>query len=277
MAVTTGLAPESEKERLAALARYDIVDTPPEEAFDRISALVARLLAVPIAMVSFVDSDRVWLKSVYGVDVRDIPRSDSMCSAVITRVEPYLVADLAADPLWSNSALVKGELGARFYAGVPLTTPEGHNVGALCVIDVEPRQATAEELATLTDLASITVHQLELRLLALGESPQPVESPERNGVEEPVAWEDPPERKVKASEEWAPLLQHVAQRTGHWAKLRHYDGETSAYRAAAQLRKRDDLPPGHWEFLARRDSDGGSNLFARVSGSKPGGRGSPTS
>lgn len=87
-------------------------------------------------------------------------------------------------------------------------------------------------------------------------------------MDEAVAWEDPPERKAKPSEEWTPLLNQVARRVGHWAKLRHYDGETSAYRAAAQLRKRDDLPPGHWEFLARRDSDGGSNLFARVTGAK---------
>lgn len=258
-----------ERARLDALARYAIVDTPPEDAFDRITGLAARLLDAPVAMMSFVDADRVWFKSTHGADVTEIPRSHGMCSVTITRDHPYLVSDLTADPKWSRSSLVTRDPGARSYVGAPLTTADGHRLGGIFVLDDRTRQPTPQELATLEDLASITMHQLDLRLAALGESPESGGANAQATTEGPVAWEDPPERKVRAAEEWEPLLRHVAQRVGHWAKLRHYDGETSAYRAAAQLRKRDDLPPGHWEFLARRDSAGGSNLFARVSGTRP--------
>ena len=266
MAALTGLAPEQEQARLDALARYAILDTPPEEAFDRITALTARLMAAQVAMMSFVDADRVWVKSTHGADLTEITREQSMCSMTITRRDPYLVRDLTVDPKWRDSPLVTSELEVRFYAGAPLTTADGHNVGTLCALDPAPREATADELQTLKDLASIAMNQLELRVSALSDDPQTGGRDDDGAVDGPVAWEDPPERKVKPSEEWAPLLNHVAQRVGHWAKLRHYDGETSAYRAAAQLRRRDDLPPGHWEFLARRDSEGGSNLFARVTG-----------
>ena len=252
------MTPENEEARIAAVARYSVLDTEREEAFDHITALAARLLDAPISLMSIVDSDRIWVKSSHGVDVKELTRTKGMCSATILSDQPYLVTDAAAHPEWRDSPLVAKE-GVRFYAGAPLRTPDGHALGGLSVADRKPRQATADELATLEDLASLAMHQLELRLSA---RPPAAESPG-------VSWEDPPQSKVRAAEDWAPLLAHIAQRPGHWAKLRHYDGETSAYRAAAQLRKRDDLPKGHWEFLARRAADGGSDLFARVSAESP--------
>lgn len=267
MAAATGLAPDKEQARLDALARYAILDTPREEAFDRITALTARLMAAQVAMVSFVDADRVWLKSTHGIDLTELSRETAMCSMTITQNDPYLVTDLSADPKWRDSPLVNSDLEIRFYAGAPLTTADGHNLGTLCALDRAPRKASADELQTLKDLASIAMNQLELRLTALRDEPPATNEDGQGELAESLTWEDPPERKVKPSEEWTPLLNQVARRVGHWAKLRHYDGETSAYRAAAQLRKRDDLPPGRWEFLARRDSGGGSNLFARVTGS----------
>ena len=259
MGLDAGLIPKNEEARLAAVARYGILDTGHEEVFDRLTALTARLLDAPGAMMSFVDAERVWIKSAKGVELREVSRRDSPCAMTIMRDEPYLVPDAAADPQWKDSPLVAGDFGLRFYAGAQLRTSDGFNLGGLCVIDQQPREATSAELQTLEDLASIAMHQLDLRLAALGELP---------GVEEPseaISWEDPPQRKVRPPEEWAPLLAQVSQRPGHWAKLRHYTGETSAYRAAAQLRDRDDLPEGHWEFLARRSPEGGSDLFARVS------------
>ena len=263
MGISAGLKPDNEQARLAAVARYAILDTGREEVFDRLTALTARLLATTGAMMSFVDADRVWVKSALGVDVRELPREHSMCSVTITREEPYLVTDASADPRWKESPLVAGDFGLRFYAGAPLRTADGFNLGGLCVVDSKPRQATSAELETLEDLASIAMHQLDLRLAALGE-PAPVEE-----ASDTISWEDPPQRKVRPPEEWGPLLAQVSQRPGHWAKLRHYTGETSAYRAAAQLRERDDLPRGHWEFLARRAPEGGSDLFARVSAAEP--------
>ena len=258
MGINAGLIPTNEQARLAAVERYAILDTGREEAFDRLTALTARLLDAPGAMISFVDSDRVWVKSAQGVELNEVPRQHSPCAVTIMSDRPYLVPDASADPQWKDSPLVS-DIGLRFYAGAPLRTSDGFNLGGLCVVATEPRHATDAELRTLEDLASIAVHQLDLRLAALGDSAQ---------AEEPadtISWEDPPQRKVRPPEEWGPLLAQVSQRPGHWAKLRHYTGETSAYRAASQLRERDDLPQGHWEFLARRSPEGGSDLFARVS------------
>ena len=255
-----GLLPENETARLAAVTRYAILDTDNEEVFDRLTGLTARLLDAPGAMMSIVDSDRVWVKAAQGVELKEVPRDEAMCSVTILHDEPYQVPDASADPLWKNTPLVA--TGAvRFYAAAQLKTPDGFNLGSLCVLDQRPREATPQELETLEDLASIAMHQLELRLAARGEG--------ETKESEVISWEDPPQRKVRPPEEWGPLLDQVAQRPGHWAKLRHYDGETSAYRAAAQLREREDLPEGHWEFLARRSPDGGSDLFARLSASKP--------
>lgn len=259
MGINAGLIPSNEKSRLAAVERYGILDTEREEAFDQLTALTARLLDAPGAMISFVDSDRVWVKSAQGVELKEVKREHSPCAVTIMGDKPYLIPDASSDPRWKDSPLVAGEMRLRFYAGAPLKTSDGFNLGGLCVVAPEPRHATEAELRTLEDLASIAVHQLDLRLAAIGESAPSEDPPDT------ISWEDPPQRKVRPPEEWGPLLAQVSQRPGHWAKLRHYTGETSAYRAASQLRERDDLPPGHWEFLARRSPEGGSDLFARVS------------
>lgn len=263
MGPSATLLPENEEARLAAVRRYGILDSEREEVFDRLTALAARLTGSPIALLSFVDSDRVWMKSRLGTDLEQVDRHHGMCSQAILGEGSYVVTDAAEDEQWKESPLVT-EGSVRFYAGAPLRTPDGHALGVLVVADVEPREVTPQELETLEDLASIAMHQLDVRLAAMGEASD--EAPDT------VSWEDPPQRKVRPPEEWAPLLDQVSQRPGHWAKLRHYSGETSAYRAAAQLRDRDDLPEGHWEFLARRSPEGGSDLFARVSATEPGDR-----
>ena len=266
--MTAGLIPQNEAARLAAVARYGILDTENEEVFDRLTALTARLLDAPAAMMSIVDADRVWVKSAQGLEVREVPRHEAMCAVTILQDDPYQVPDASADPRWKDTPIVAGDSAVRFYAAAQLRTPDGFNLGGLCVLDQRPRQATPQELETLEDLASIAMHQLDLRMAALGEA-------DAKPTEE-ISWEDPPQRKVRPPEEWGPLLDQVSQRPGHWAKLRHYDGETSAYRAAAQLRERTDLPDGHWEFLARRSPEGGSDLFARLSASKPSDRPRPS-
>ena len=160
------LDPHREKQRMEAVARYDILDTPPDGVFDRITALAARRFKVPISIISVVDHDRIWFKSHHGIAVKQIGRDPGLCASAILSDEAYVLVDASVDPRSLANPLVAGDFGLRFYAAVPLTTRDGHNLGTLCVIDKEPRPVTEEELADLNDLASLVVDQLELRLAA---------------------------------------------------------------------------------------------------------------
>ncbi len=153
-----------EPERLAALRRYDVLDTPRDGAFDRITALAAKHFDVPIAIVSIVDRDRIWFKSHHGIDVEEIGRDPGLCASAILHHEPWVVENAAVDPRTLANPLVAGELGLRFYAGAPLTTRDGHNLGTLCVIDQQPRRFSEEQTRTLSDMAAIVMDELELRL-----------------------------------------------------------------------------------------------------------------
>ncbi|PZO44317.1 MAG: hypothetical protein DCF17_04440 [Shackletoniella antarctica] len=153
-------------ERLAAVQRYHILDTPPDGAFDRITAIAARLFQVPIALVTVVDHDRIWFKSRHGLAVEQIDREPGLCASAILQGEVYAIADALQDPRTLTNSLVRGEFGLRFYAAAPLTTRDGYNLGTLCVIDRQPRQITADETQTLVDLAAVVMDELELRLSA---------------------------------------------------------------------------------------------------------------
>ncbi|HEY6933599.1 MAG TPA: GAF domain-containing SpoIIE family protein phosphatase [Marmoricola sp.] len=156
----------NEPQRLDAVRRYDVLDTPPDGAFERVTAMAARLFDVPISIVSIVDSDRIWFKSHHGLDVDEIGRDPGLCASAILQDGPWLVTDAACDPRTLTNPLVAGEFGLRFYAGMPLTTHDGYNLGTLCVIDREPRRVSDAEVATLRDLASVVMDELELRLSA---------------------------------------------------------------------------------------------------------------
>ncbi|MHC8373537.1 sensor histidine kinase [Pseudomonas sp. MDT1-85] len=147
--------------------RYAILDTPPDGAFDRVTAIAARLLDTPIAIVSIVDTDRIWFKSHHGLDANQIPRNSGLCASAILQSGPWLVTDARHDPRTLANPLVVGESGLQFYLGVPLHTHDGFNLGTLCVLDRKPRTATQEQIDTLTDLASVVMDQLELRLSAI--------------------------------------------------------------------------------------------------------------
>lgn len=156
-----------EEARLAAVRRYDILDTPPDGAFDRVAALAARICQVPISTITIVDEDRIWFKSALGIDgVEQIDREPGLCASAILKEGPYVVADAAIDPRTLNNSLVRGELGLRFYAGIPLRTEDGHKLGTLNVIDQQPREISDDQLASLEDLAAIVIDELELRLAA---------------------------------------------------------------------------------------------------------------
>lgn len=154
---------ETEALRMDAVRRYDILDTPPDRAFDRLTGLAARAFDTPIAIVSIVDTDRIWFKSHHGLDVEEIGRDPGLCASAILQDGPWLVEDARIDPRTLANPLVAGDFGLGFYLGVPLTTSDGHNLGTLCVLDFEPRQVHDQQVADLVDLASIVIDELELR------------------------------------------------------------------------------------------------------------------
>jgi PAS domain S-box-containing protein len=161
------LLPENEVERLAALHRYRILDTPAETAFDRITTLAARLFGVPFAIVSLVDESRTWFKSCYGFNAREVPRNDTICSFAVLFDDVFVVPDTKQDSRFACNPFVQGEPGICFYAGAPLLTHDGFNLGTLCLLDNKPREEfTQEQKATLKDLAAMVVDELELRLAA---------------------------------------------------------------------------------------------------------------
>ncbi|MBA2443995.1 MAG: GAF domain-containing protein, partial [Nocardioidaceae bacterium] len=131
--MATGAQAAQEQLRLAAVRRYDVLDTPPDDAFGRITALAARLLDVPIAIVSIVDADRIWFKSHHGVDVDQIDREPGLCASAVLQYGPWVVEDASVDPRTLAHPLVAGDFGLRFYVGIPLTTHDGYNLGTLCV------------------------------------------------------------------------------------------------------------------------------------------------
>lgn len=160
----TPLTGDEERERLAAVHRYGILDTPPDETFDRIAAMAARLLQVPIASITLVDEDRIWFKASHGLDgVTEVPREPGLCSSAILADDTYVISDAVTDPRAADNPLVRGELGLRFYAAAPLVTADGHRLGTVNVVDRQPRQLADDDLETLRDLAAVVVDALELR------------------------------------------------------------------------------------------------------------------
>jgi signal transduction histidine kinase/ActR/RegA family two-component response regulator len=157
-------APEEEAERLAALQRYRILDAPPEDAFDRITALAAQIFGVAQTQLNFIDADRQWTLSAYGAERGQVDRSISFCARTIASSAALVVPDASEDPRFSANPLVIGSSGIRFYAGVPLQTPSGTKIGALCLIDTQPRDISETQIAMLAALAAIAVDELELRL-----------------------------------------------------------------------------------------------------------------
>ena len=162
MAVSLDTA--SEFERLNALRRYSILDTPPEGVFDRITGLAADMLEVPVAVVSLVDTNRVWYKSVHGpLPEREIRRLPGLCGTALAHEGPYVVESAGSDPRTQEHPLVAGPFGLEFYVGVPLTTHDGHVLGLLACMDTRPRGMSARELRFLQSLAAIVMDEIELR------------------------------------------------------------------------------------------------------------------
>ena len=153
-----------EQARLAALQRYQILDSDPEQAFDDLTMLASHICGTPIALITLLDADRQWFKARVGVSAHETARSVSFCTHAIKQREIYVVPDATQDTLFKENPFVVGEPGIRFYAGAPLVTPDGHALGTLCVVDQVPRQLTAEQTEALEALRRQAQDQLELRL-----------------------------------------------------------------------------------------------------------------
>lgn len=156
------LDPVQESERLDALRSLELLDTPPEERFDRITRLASEFFQTPISYVALVDSDRQWFKSRHGLCQTETSRSVSFCQYTIQRNEPLIIPDTHLHLLGRNHPLVVGDPYVRFYAGVPLAGPRGQKIGTFCLIDTRPREFSGEDVARLMAFAAIVEREINL-------------------------------------------------------------------------------------------------------------------
>jgi len=206
-----------EAERLAALHSYEILDTLPDGAFDRITALAARHFNVPVALVSLVDEDRIWFKSRHGLEAEEIPRSPGLCASVIFSDDAYVVRNAIEDPRTLANPLVAGEMGVRFYAAVPLVTHDGYRLGTMNIIDFSPRELDAAGLSDLHEFAGLVMDQMELRLSArktIAALSQLFQGAERSTDLEKLvtvcAWS----RKIKVDGSWVTFEEFLVDKLG---------------------------------------------------------------
>jgi|GEM_PF-993756 len=159
----TTLLPGEEAARLNALCQYQIIDTVPEQRFDTLVQLAAKICETPIALIGFIDANRLWFKAKIGWDINEIPRDLGLCSLVIKECDVVIISDTKTDERLSRSSVVTLDPQIRFYAGVPLITPQGQLLGTLCVIDHTPRELSCKQLEMLRTLSFQVMAQLEQR------------------------------------------------------------------------------------------------------------------
>lgn len=155
---------EDEEQRLSALREYRVLYTPADEIFNSLTRLAAHICGTPIAVMSLIDRERQWFKAKIGIELQEIPRDIGVfCAQTILQPDFFIVPDALSDELYATSALVENYPHARFYAGVPLVTPQGYALGTLCVIDQVARQLNSEQVDALCALGREVMVHLELR------------------------------------------------------------------------------------------------------------------
>jgi GAF domain-containing protein len=155
--------PTPDAVRVAALEKYAILDTEPEQAFDDLTLLASYVCKTPIALISLVDENRQWFKSKIGLSVSETPRQVAFCSVAIQQPDVMVVPDTLKDERFRDNPLVVSDPRIRFYAGAPLINEDGQALGTLCVIDQKPREITAEQKEALQALSRLVLAQLEFR------------------------------------------------------------------------------------------------------------------
>ncbi|MCK8494864.1 ATP-binding protein [Spirosoma sp. RP8] len=155
--------PVNETKRLESLYQYNLLDTAPEIEYDRVSHIASQLCQTPIAMVSFIDRERQWVKSFHGLGVENIPREISLCAHTITNVHPLVVEDTTKDNRFFDNPAVIGQPNIIFYVGIPLLSAEGMAIGSICVIDHQPRKLSPSQQMAMLALADQVMLLMELR------------------------------------------------------------------------------------------------------------------
>jgi two-component system, sensor histidine kinase and response regulator len=153
----------NERERLQELREYEILDTQSEPEFDTLTSLASQICAAPVALINFVEVERVWFKSKVGIEGHEMPRDQSFCHEAIKQKELLLVEDTEKDPRFSSSPAVTRGQKFRFYAGMPLVSPKGHILGTLCILDTKPRTLTEKQRSALEELSRLVISQIEMR------------------------------------------------------------------------------------------------------------------
>jgi len=160
---TPKLIQNNDAARVAALQKYDILDTEPEKAFDDLVLLASYICKTPIAWISLIDEDRQWFKSKIGVSVSETPRDIAFCNVAIQQPDVFVVPDTLLDERFRHNPLVVSDPRIRFYAGSPLISEEGYALGTLCVVDRTPREFTTEQQEALKALSRLVLAQMEFR------------------------------------------------------------------------------------------------------------------
>jgi PAS domain S-box-containing protein len=159
------IIPQNDSERVAALKRYQIFNTPTEKDFDNIVKLAVTIFKVPIAHISFLDADHEFVKASIGVDgIVLVDRGQSVCALSVLEPKVMVVENAVLDPVFDNHPYVHGDFGLRFYAGAPIITPDNYIIGTMCLVDIEPRTLNPHEKEILQSLANVVMDQVTLRL-----------------------------------------------------------------------------------------------------------------
>ena len=232
-----GIMTQSDSDRLAALHQYQILDTPPEPAFDELVQLAAQICAVPLASLTFIDRDRQWIKASLGMEIQAFGRCDGLCGHCIQQAELLIVPDTQADPQFASDPIVQGPPHVRFYAGVPLLTPTGHAIGTLSVMDQRPCQLSSSQLQGLRTVGRQVIHLLELRRTQVSAI---VAS--SDGFDHPAPLPNPTSETYETGEVW---FHHAFDSTaigmaligldGRWLQVNRSLGQTLGYTEAELL------------------------------------------